>query len=151
MIADTIKNRDVYTLLSPRIKTALEYLGTTDFSGMEPGRYNIDGDNIFALIQKYQTIPKEEAKWECHNIYIDIQYIVEGAEQIGFGNTDEMEVITEYDPVNDIAFLIGEGGYATFSEGCYGIFFPHDAHQPRVTPGKVPGQVKKVLIKIKVR
>lgn len=151
MITDTIKNRDIYTPLSPRMKTALDYLGTTDFSVKETGRYNIDGDNIFALVQEYQTIPREEAKWEYHKEYIDIQYIVEGAEQIGFGSTDKMEIMTEYDPVNDIAFLKGEGDYATLTEGCFGVFFPHDAHQPKVAPGKVPGEVKKVVVKIKVR
>ena len=58
--------------------------------------------------------------------------------------------MTEYDPVNDIAFLKGEGDYATLTEGFFGVYFPHDAHKPKVTPGKVSGQIKKVVVKIKV-
>ncbi len=148
MISDTIENRHFYTLLSPRIKMALDYLGTTDFSALEPGRYDVDGDRIFALVQEYKTIPMEMGKWECHQQYIDIQYIVEGTEQIGFANRDKMDVMIEYNPTHDITFLKGEGNYVTFTKGCFGIFFTHDAHQPKVAPGNGPGQVKKVVVKI---
>ena len=148
MITDTLKNRDLYTELSPRIKSALDYLGTTDFSVLEPGRYDIDGDRIFALVQEYETIPREQGKWECHKHYIDIQYIVDGDEQIGFANRDEMQVETEYNAANDITFLKGEGDFASLTKGFFGLFFPHDAHQPRVATDNVPGQVKKVVVKI---
>ena len=148
MITDTIENREIYLSLSPLIKRSLSYLGTTDFSKLEPGRYDIDGDNAFALVQEYQTIPREEGKWECHRNYIDIQFIVEGQEQIGFGNIEKMEALGEYDPVKDLAFLKGEGEYITLTKGSFGIYFPSDAHQPKVAPGNVPGPVKKVVIKI---
>ncbi len=148
MIIDTIKNRDLYTVLSPWIKASLDYLGTTDFSKLEPGRYDIDGDNAFALVQEYQTIPREQGKWECHRKYIDIQYISEGMEQIGFGDTNKMEPLSEYDPDHDLAFLKGEGEFVTLTKGCFGIFFPSDAHQPKVAPGDLPGPVKKVVVKV---
>ena len=150
MISDKIENRELYSSLSLRIKAGLEYLGTTDFSVLDEGRYDIDRDNVFALVQEYETIPREEAKWECHQNYIDIQFIVEGTEQIGFGSTDNMEVMTEYNPEMDLAFLKGEGDYATLTKGFFGVYFPHDAHKPKVAPGNVPGQVKKVVVKIKV-
>ncbi len=150
MIFDTIKNRHLYVAISPRIKAALDYLATTDFSTIEVGRYEIDADNLFALVQKYNSIPKEQGKWECHRKYIDIQFIAEGIEQIGFRNINKMKVITEYNPEKDVAFLSGEGDYVTVEKGFYGIFFPQDAHQPKVAPGNAPGQVKKVVIKIKV-
>ncbi|MFH0758942.1 MAG: YhcH/YjgK/YiaL family protein [Bacteroidota bacterium] len=148
MISDSIKNRHFYWQLSPRIRMALDYLGTTDFPALEPGRYDVDGDRIFALVQEYDTIPMEMGKWECHQQYIDIQYIVKGIEQIGFVNRDALKVVTEYNPEHDIAFLKGKGDYATFTEGGFGIFFPHDAHQPKVAPGNKSGQVKKVVVKI---
>lgn len=116
---------------------------------MEVGRYDIDGDNLFAFVHKYQTIPKEQGKWECHQKYIDIQYITEGIEQIGFASIDKMEIMTDYNPEKDITLLKGKGDYATMSKGSFGIYFPHDAHQPKVAPGQA-GQVKKVVVKIKV-
>ncbi len=117
MISDTITNRNLYSVLSPRIKTALDYLATTDFSAMEPGRYEIDGKNLFALVQAYESIPKEQGKWECHRNYIDVQYIAEGVELIGFSNLENMAVKTEYSPEKDIEILSGEGDYVTLTKG----------------------------------
>ena len=150
MIADILKNRHLYAPISPRIKTALEYIATTDFSGMEPGKYELDGSNLYVLVQAYDSIPKEHGKWECHKNYIDIQYISEGAEQIGCNNINKMKITTEYNPEKDIAFLSGEGDFITFSRGSYGIFFPEDVHMPKIAVNKIPGKVKKVVIKIKV-
>jgi YhcH/YjgK/YiaL family protein len=150
MIADILKNRQIYAAISPRIKTALEYIAKTNFSQLDPGRYEIDGSNLFVLIQVYDSIPKEHGKWECHKNYIDIQYIAEGVEQIGCNNIEIMKVTTEYNPEKDIAFLSGEGDFITFSKGSYGIFFPEDAHQPKIAVNNIPGRVKKVVVKIKV-
>lgn len=150
MIVDIIENMNFYAYISPRIQAGLNYLAKTDFSVMEVGRYDIDGDNLFAFVQEYQTIPKEQCKWECHQKYIDIQFITEGIEQIGFANMNKMEVLTEYNPEKDITFLKGEGDYSTLTKGFFGIYFPHDAHEPKVAPGQVTGQVKKVVVKIKV-
>jgi YhcH/YjgK/YiaL family protein len=150
MISDTITNRHIYAAISPRIKAALDYLATTDFSAMEAGRYEIDGNNLFVLVQKYDSIPKEQGKWECHRKYIDIQFIAEGVEQIGFRNIDGMKVVTEYNPEKDIAFLSGEGDYVTVAKDSYCIFFPQDAHKPKVALKNIPGPVRKIVIKIKV-
>jgi YhcH/YjgK/YiaL family protein len=150
MIADVLKNRQIYGAISPRIKTALEYISKTDFSSMEPGRYELDGSNIFALVQAYDSIPKEQGKWECHKNYIDIQYIAEGDEQIGCNNIGKMKIITEYNPEKDIAFLSGEGDFVTYSKGSFGIFFPEDAHMPKIAVNNTPAKVKKVVVKIKV-
>ena len=150
MIADVLKNRQIYAAISPRIKTALEYISKTDFSSMEPGRYELDGSNMFALVQTYDSIPKDQGKWECHRNYIDIQYIAEGAEQIGCNNIGKMKITTEYIPEKDIAFLSGEGDFVTYSKGSYGIFFPEDAHMPKVAVNNTPAKVKKVVVKIRI-
>ncbi len=150
MIFDSIENRSLYSSISPRIRKALDYLSETDFTVMEQGRYDIDNDNIFALVQKYSSIPGEDGKWECHRKYIDIQYIVEGIETMGFRNINGMENITEYDSEKDIQFLKGEGDYVTVVSGFFGIFFPDDAHMPKLAPHDISGDVKKVVIKIKI-
>jgi YhcH/YjgK/YiaL family protein len=149
MIADIIKNRHIYDSISPGLKTALEYIAKTDFSLMEPGRIDLDGDNIFVLIQAYESIPREDGKWECHQKYIDIQYIAEGIEQIGCNHLNNMKVRTGYIPEKDIEFLEGTGDYITYHKGSFGIFFPEDAHQPKIAPDDLPGPVKKVVVKVK--
>jgi len=149
MIADVLHNRHIYGNISPRMKAALNYIAATDFSKMEPGRYEIDGSNLFALVQAYDTIPADQGKWECHRNYIDIQYITMGTEMIGCNNIDKMRISVEYNPEKDIAFLKGDGDFITYGAGSYGIFFPEDAHMPKIAPGNKPGAVKKVVIKIK--
>jgi YhcH/YjgK/YiaL family protein len=150
MIADVLNNRQLYGKISPRIRTALEYLAKTDFSVMEPGKIELDGSNLFVLIQKYDTQPKDQGKWECHRSYIDVQYIAEGTELIGFNHIDKMKVSVAYNPEKDVEFLSGAGDYVTLTKGSYGIFFPHDAHQPKLAPEDIPGKVIKVVVKIKV-
>jgi len=150
MIFDTIKNVKLYEPISTGIKSALNYLTEHDFTKFEKGRYEIDGDNLFLLVQQYDSILKNEGKWECHKKYIDIQYIVEGVELIGYNNIDNMRFITEYIPEKDIAFLSGHGNYLNVTSGFYCIFFPQDAHQPKIAPENTPGPIKKVVIKIKI-
>lgn len=150
MIADALKNRQLYGTISPRIKTALEYIARTDFSVMEPGKIELDGTNLYVLVQKYDTLPKEQGKWECHRQYIDIQYIAEGKELIGFTHIDNLKVSVEYNQEKDIEFLTGEGDYVTLNKGSYAIFFPQDAHMPKIAPGDVPGKVIKLVVKVKV-
>jgi len=61
-----------------------------------------------------------------------------------------MKVTTEYNPEKDIAFLGGEGDFVTLVKNSYGIFFPQDAHMPKVAVNNKPGKVKKVVMKIKI-
>jgi len=150
MIADVLNKRQLYGPISPRIKTALEYIAKTDFSVLEPGKIELDGTNLYALVQKYDTMPKEQGKWECHQQYIDIQYIAEGIELIGFTHIDNLEVSVEYNPEKDIEFLTGAGDYVTLNKGSYAIFFPQDAHMPKIAPKDIPGKVIKVVVKVKV-
>jgi YhcH/YjgK/YiaL family protein len=150
MIFDTIENRKLYTSISQRINDALDYLSVTDFSTLEPGRFEIDNDNLFALVQEYDSIPEEQGKWECHRRYIDIQFVVKGIEMMGFRSINGMKTITEYNPEKDIAFLSGDGNYVRVAKDSFCIFFPEDAHKPKLAPDNMTGKVKKVVIKIKV-
>ena len=148
MIFDIIRNRHQH--ISLRGLRLLLIIWTTDFSTIEAGCYEIDGDNLFVLVQKYNSVLKEIRKWECHQKNIDIQFIAEGIEQLGYRNIDKMKVNTGYISEKDISILSGEGDYITVSKDSYGIFFPDDVHQPKLVLNNVPGQVKKVVIKIKV-
>jgi YhcH/YjgK/YiaL family protein len=68
MIVDNIKNAGLYYGMGPRIEQALKYLQQNDFAGMEPGKYEIDGNNVYALVQKYDSKPFSEGKWEGHRL-----------------------------------------------------------------------------------
>lgn len=66
MIIDKLANAHLYFGLGERINKALTYIKETDFSKMELGKYEIDGDNIFALVNEYKTKDQNEGKLEAH-------------------------------------------------------------------------------------
>ena len=80
MIIDKIENAHLYKGLSKRIEKAFEYIRATDLKNIKPGKYEIDGENIFALISEYKTKSEQEGKLEAHRKYIDVQYVISGEE-----------------------------------------------------------------------
>jgi YhcH/YjgK/YiaL family protein len=149
MILDQLKNAKIYLSIGEGISKALQYLGTTDFSNLEPGRYDIDGDNIYAVVSLYNTKPFSATKWEAHKKYIDVQYVVSGKEKMGSTSFDKVIPIEEYNKDNDCTIYKGDGNYIFVEEGSFVIFFPTDVHMPGVSVN-IPKEVKKVVIKVKV-
>jgi YhcH/YjgK/YiaL family protein len=148
MIIDRLANSHLYAGLSPRIERAFQYLQQTDLQTIEVGKYEIDGKNLFALVQQYSTKPKAQGKWEAHRRYIDVQYIVQGREQIAYAHLSRLTQ-GEYDAVKDFLPLSGEGDYLTLSSGDFMLLYPEDGHKPGLALAD-PSVVKKVVVKVAV-
>jgi YhcH/YjgK/YiaL family protein len=149
MIVDNIKNTGLYMGISHGIEKALKYLRETDFTAMKPGKYEIDGSNIYAIVQEYDTRPLKEGKWEAHKKYIDVQYVMDGAEQMGYAFIENLDVTEEYEPEKDCLFLKGDGSMLMCNTGTFVIFGPDDAHMPCMAIDK-PMPVKKVVVKVHI-
>ena len=148
MIFDTLKNVDNYKGLG-RVYNALKFLSETDFSKIELGRYELDGDNIFYMVQSYDTDPDKTIS-EAHKKYIDIQYMVEGEEIIGVADISEDKELTEAKEENDVWFYDCKTEPLTLSAGKYMVLYPNDLHCPGVaTKGKAL-TCRKVVVKVKV-
>ncbi len=145
MIVDRIENAVLYRCLGKRIALALEFAQTP----REPGRYELDGDKVFALVQSYQSKPRAEGKWEAHCKYIDVQYIASGAERIGWTHVSRLTLTEPYDETKDIAFYKGTGDFVTVPAGSFAILFPEDAHMPGIAVD-TPSPVTKVVVKVRV-
>lgn len=148
MVTDTIENYSLYIGLSDHIKKALEYLATTNFDEMPPGRYAILDDTIFAIVNEFETKDKSECQPEAHVKYIDIQFVVKGIELFGYAPLLDKLPVTDYDDENDVAFYREEMTYLRLEAGMFIIFYPTDIHQPEVRAFE-PMQVKKVVMKVK--
>ncbi len=149
MIIDNISNASQYYSLGPRIKLALEYLQRFDAESVPPGRYEISGDEVFALVQDYATKPREAKRWEAHRDYIDVQFVASGSELMGYADRSALGP-AEYDSVKDIEFPDGEGGeFLRVPAGTFVIFTPDDAHIPGVSIDG-PEEVRKVVVKVRV-
>lgn len=149
MIIDHIKNAAVYKGLNARIMKALDYLAKTDFSALAPGRYEIDGSTIYALVQEYETKPREKGVWEAHRRYIDVQFVADGIETMGYAPLGNLAVSQAYSSEKDCELFTGTGDFITAGKGMFLVFFPEDGHMPCLIKDK-PVKVRKVVVKVAV-
>lgn len=145
MIIDRIENAALYGGLGQRIALALASVRAK----RETGRYDLDGDKVYALVQQYETKPQSAGKWEAHRKYIDVQYVAAGIERIGWANIHRLKLSEPYDDSRDVAFYKGEGDFVTVPAGWFVILFPEDAHMPCTALDK-PAPVTKVVVKVRV-
>ena len=150
MILDVLKNKDLYVGMHPGFKKAFEFLEKAQKELPPVGTYELDGRDVYALVQEYETLPLPETKWEAHKKYIDIQYIHEGTEVMGWDNIKNLPEGQEYNEERDCYVFYGDD--ATNLEvhaGSYAIFYPEDLHRPKGAY-KTPGTIKKIVVKIRL-
>ena len=145
MIVDRIENAGIYQGLGQRIALALASVQTP----RDPGRHELDGDNVFVIAQRYQSKPLAEGKWEAHRNYIDVQFVAEGVERIGWAPLGRLNLSEPYQEAKDVAFYQGEGDFVTVPAGSFVILFPEDAHMPGIAVG-TPAPVTKIVVKVRV-
>lgn len=144
MIFDHLENAHRYFALHPAFARAFEAL-RGELLRRPPGRYELDGQRLYAIVQEYST--KAEGRWEAHRRYIDIQFMLAGDERMGWAPTRDLTVQEAYDPAKDAAFFTGQGSEFVVAAGQFAIFFPEDAHMPTLAAGD-PQTVRKVVIKV---
>lgn len=149
MIIDTLDNAALYQGLERKIRMAFDYLAHTDLSAITPGRYALDGDQVYALVEHYTTRPREQGVWEAHRRYLDVQYVVEGLETIGYAHIASLSITQPYSLEKDRTLFAGTGDFLTVRAGTFLVFFPEDGHIPGLVCGE-PQTVCKVVIKVAV-
>ena len=152
MIFSKLTAKDPLTAYPKAIRQALEFIQKTDWKAIENGKHPIDGDKMFANVMDMTTRPFEGSHPEIHEKYIDLMYWPEGGEKIGVAPYMGVEPILESRPENDIAFLASVDGESvlTATEGCFGVFFPWDAHRPGLFLEDGPAVSRKCVVKISV-
>jgi biofilm protein TabA len=109
-------------------------------------RYAIDGDQVYAMVQEYDSKPKAEGFWESHRKYLDVQYVASGVEHMGYAPTANLTA-GAYQEENDFIKLEGDGEFFLLREGFFCILAPQDAHMPGMAVDQ-PQPVKKVVVKV---
>lgn len=147
MVIDKIANSLKYKNLDENIERVLLFIEKTDFNTIDDGTYELDGKKIYFSINSYDTIDEIDIKWESHKKYTDIQYVFSGKEKMGWTNIENLEIVNKYNETTDCAFYIGKGNYITVKEGYFIIFYPQDAHKPKLIADKAEF-VRKAVFKI---
>lgn len=149
MILDHLSQAHRYLAINSHFPRAFEFLRRSDLADLEPGRHEIDGDDLYAVVVKAAGQPKDQAKLEAHRKYIDIQFIVAGLDEMGWRNTASCKNIDEpFDTACDAAiFTDPVSSWVTVQSEHFAVFFPEDAH----APGTGPGEFHKVVLKVRTQ
>lgn len=147
MIFDTLENIKNYEGLG-NVYTALKFLFETDFTKMELGRYELLSDDIFYMVQRYETDPDKTIS-EAHKKYIDIQFMVDGEEIIGVAPISCEKTETEAKPENDVWFYECKTEPLTLIKNSFMVLYPNDLHCPGVAVDSAKA-CHKVVVKVKV-
>ena len=148
MVLDSLVNSAKYESLHPAFKQAFDYIKSTDFSKMEPGKVMLDGKNLFVNYAEVTGKTEDTAKMETHNAYIDIQVAIEKTEFMGYVPTcDLKDPYDAYNAEKDITFFHDKAQVMIpVNPGQFVIFWPEDGHQP----GIGEGSWRKIIVKIKI-
>ena len=151
MIFDTMKNISFYHGLSANMDCAIDTLINTDFTKLDAGRYEVNGDKVFYMIQEPQLKEEENALYEVHQKYADIQLALTDGETILALPIDQIEEWQPFDESKDIGFSANSepGIPLDMKSGCFAIFFPQDAHMPCLRGGDEKS-CRKVVVKVKL-
>jgi biofilm protein TabA len=153
MIVTTLEFIPRQIAMSASMQKALDFLNSADLAGLQPGRIEIDGQAVYALVQAYETLPiSASVKFEAHRRYIDIQYIASGEEVMGWADLQALQDVTAYNAEKDVlhgTLPAGEMIPVRVMTGQAAIFWPEDAHAPKLAVGS-PAPVKKVVVKVRV-
>lgn len=117
---------------------------------MEPATYPLSNGGKVVVNAPALTRDGEGRNLEAHRNFLDIQYIVEGEEYMGWAPTDALDVAVEYSAQKDCSMHSGACEFIHIPAGfCY-IVFPEDAHLPQVHLNGKQTQERKILVKLKV-
>ena len=149
MITGNIKDAEKYYSVNPHFKEVFEFLKTIDEQPM--GNFNFENFNGGKSEPETSDLDKDgnERVLEAHRDYLDIHYVIKGAEGFGYSRCDILEAVTEYNKEQDYVLLKGEKNKIILHEGDFCIVFPEDAHTPCMSGGD-DSKLQKTVIKIKL-
>jgi YhcH/YjgK/YiaL family protein len=147
MILDSLKNKAQYAALHPRFQAVFDFIDNNDVASLPCGRHDIDGDNIFVMVQELDLREVSAARLELHRKYIDIQLLLDGPEEL-FGWSEKPDCVkpeAEFDEAKDVQFFTDVPQcFYSVKKGQFSILFPEDGHAPMLGEG----HVKKCIFKI---
>ncbi len=146
MIVCPLKDLGRYAAIIPGVEEAVAAIGTV--TDLEPHVVPLSGDNKI-IVQAYNTKPVSEGRPECHRKFLDVQYIVEGEECVGWADIADLTPDGDFDEANDIGFFTGKTDLVRVGAGfCY-VVFPEDAHMPGIAVAESK-PCRKMVIKLAV-
>jgi YhcH/YjgK/YiaL family protein len=153
MIFGNIRHAEtMFAWLPAPLRTALRYLQSTDVGALAPGRYDLQGRDIYVQVNHLTTKPLAETRPEIHRAYIDVQFLASGRERIGVADdTGHNEVAEDALAERDVLFYRAAEGETMLEmvPGNFAILFPADVHRPGCQADG-PLAIRKAIVKVRV-
>lgn len=150
MIVDCISNYELYKGLDVKVDKAIDYIRNMRFQQLNIGMHEVDGEKLFFNLIEYETKEEEERFWESHKKYIDVHYILDGEEFVGYEHFERMTIKEDYNEPDDYYLLKGKlQTKVKLQKGDFMICYPQDVHMTaiKVTEKQM---VRKVVFKVKI-
>ena len=133
MIVDRIENLKLYIPYNAKLAVVCDYLAKT------------------VVVNAFTPKEPDAAKWETHRKYIDLQYLIEGDETMGYLHIDEMED-AEYNEEKVLSYPVPKADadmpLIPLKTGHFAFLEPRDAHRPSAKLHATAS--KKLIFKIPV-
>ena len=153
MIIGKIQNAADYRGIHPMLDKALDCLNEEFLSSVSAETTYVDGKNLYATLNVFETLPEEQLFFEAHKNYLDIHVALSEAERIDVAYTPSLtpdEAGSK--PENDFYAFSDkdpEVRHIILKQGEFLVAFPTDAHRMK---GQVngPSTVRKVIFKVRL-
>ncbi len=152
MILDTLSRNGVVRQWLPDTAAGFDFLLRSATPDLAEGRHAIDGERVFALVQRYTTHEVEKSLPEAHRRYLDIQYMIAGRETVYWTPLTEAGAVAEpYAEPRDIEFFehSAMARRVDLMTGSFCLLLPDDVHQP-CCRCEMPEAVHKVVVKVRL-
>ena len=147
MIKDSLENLKKYQNISKALDAVIAEIQSGRLETLPEGRYELDGKNLYYMIQDYETHEADTLAWEVHRDYLDIHYMIEGNESIGVG-TIPANAWEGYNEAIDCANYEGTGDMITLHKGDWLLVNEAEGHKPRANVDHKDERVRKMCVKI---
>lgn len=137
--------------LSDRMRKAYDFLATADLANLPLGRVDIDGDQVYANVCEYATVPASERDMEAHRLYYDVQFVVSGEEVLQYAPVEGLAATTGFDVASDYGLYEAPSPCSciVMRSGDMAVLAPEDAHKPGCQLAG-PCKVRKVIVKVHI-
>ncbi|AOV96790.1 hypothetical protein A9798_07345 [Edwardsiella hoshinae] len=136
--------------LHPQLHAALCRALAASPAEKAPGRYALDGDDIFMNVMQLTTQSPQAKAAELHADYIDIQLLLRGEERILYGCAGTARACEAWHEAEDYQLCqqIANQQCVTLQPGMFAIFMPGEPHKPGCWLGEAQ-DISKVVIKVR--
>ena len=108
------------------------------------------GQRYLQVLHRITTKPLEEGTFEAHRRFIDLQVLLDGAEEIAWQELGDTSCAVAYDEASDKERLDGSTEHHLLvTTGMFWVAFPHDAHKAISHVGE-PHSFRKIVMKVPV-